>query len=103
MMLNRGFNILFDDETNLGLLRSAAQTILTISREQDRAQRYEAANGTLAGFSFNQGLVTEHPVLSKFDAAITAVSSDATKKAPTTTAIPEASQTYRSKRKKRDK
>jgi len=101
-MLDRSFKLLFDDATNLQMLRSAAQNILTVSREFERAEDYFNNNQTLTGFQFNKGLVKEHPVLSNFDTAITAVSSDATKKAPTTTAIPEASQTYRSKRRKRD-
>lgn len=88
-MLNRSFNILFDDATNLQMLRNAAQNILTVSRESERAENYFDNNQTLAGFRFNSGLIEEHPVLSKFDAAISEVSPQ-TKPTPPTTTMTDA-------------
>lgn len=74
-MLNRAFNLFFDDEVNLDLMRGAAQEILTVTREFDRAQNYYKANNTLAGFSFNSELIKDHPVLASFDKAMAQVSS----------------------------
>ena len=82
-MLDRGFDLLFDDKANLGMLKEGAQRMLTLAREMDRATTYYTNNQTLAGFNFNSGLITEHPVLTKFDRAMTAVgSSGATRGTP---------------------
>ena len=75
-MLKTGFNLLFDDKTNIGLIREGAQRMLTMGREYDRAEGYYLNNGTLAGFSFNSGLVNNHPILSKFDDALEKISKD---------------------------
>ena len=84
-MLDRSFNLLFDDAHNLGMLKDAAQNIITVSREYDRALKYYDSNQTLAGFSFNSGLVTEHPVLSEFDEAILKFGKEASPKTLTPT------------------
>jgi hypothetical protein len=103
MMMDRAFNAVLGAEVNSDLLKNLYKVTATAIRDADAARKYFDANGgTLAGYQSPEGLIgEEHSGLKQLEATLAPITS---KKSPTvsaTSAIPEASQTYR-KRRKRD-